>query len=238
MSQVLVVEDEAAIRRFLRIALTDDGAAVAEAGSVTGGLAEAATRRPDLVILDLGLPDGDGVDFIRALRDWSDVPVLVLSARSQEADKVGALEAGADDYLAKPFGIAELLARVHALLRRRAPRDATREPLLRFGEVELDLARRQVSRSGEAVRLTPLEFRLLAYLATHPDRVLTHRQLLHEVWGPGHGQDSHYLRIYVGRLRHKLESEPARPRHLLTETGVGYRFVGNPATATDAAPVG
>lgn len=225
MSRILVVEDEPSIRRFLRLALGDDGHAVAEAGSVSLGLAEAAAQPADLVILDLGLPDGDGIDFIRALRAWSDAPVLVLSARSQEADKVCALEAGADDYLAKPFGVAELLARVHALLRRRSGRDAPREPLLRFGDCTLDLARRQVSRAGAAVRLTPIEYRLLVCLASQPDRVLTHRQILAEVWGPGHAGDSHYLRIYVGRLRHKLEADPARPRHLLTETGVGYRFV-------------
>ena len=225
MTRVLIVEDEPAIRRFLRLALTGDGGTVYEAGTISAGLAEAAERRPELVILDLGLPDGDGTDFIRAFRDWADAPLLVLSARSQEADKVAALEAGADDYLAKPFGVAELLARVHALLRRRAPRDGTQEPLIRFDGIELDLARRTVARAGEPVRLTPIEFRLLVYLATHPDRVLTHRQILHEVWGPGHAGDSHYLRIYVGRLRHKLEADPARPRHLLTETGVGYRFV-------------
>lgn len=225
MSRILVVEDEPAIRRFLRLALAGDGAEVAEAGSVAFGLAEAAARPPDLVILDLGLPDADGVEFIHACRAWSDVPILVLSARSQEADKVAALEAGADDYLAKPFGVAELLARVHALLRRRPQRDGPCDPLIRFGEVEIDLARRRVSRAGAATRLSPTEYRLLVYLATRPDRVLTQRQILQAVWGPGHGEDSHYLRIYVGRLRHKLEADPARPRHLLTETGVGYRFV-------------
>jgi two-component system KDP operon response regulator KdpE len=224
VTRILVVEDEPSIRRLLRLALVADGAEVFEAGSVSLGLAEAAERRPELVILDLGLPDGDGTEFIRAFRAWSDAPILVLSARSQETDKVGALEAGADDYLAKPFGVAELLARGHALLRRHTARDATREPLLRFGEIELDLARRQASRADAPVRLTPVEYRLLVYLATHPDRVLTQRQILHEVWGPGHAEDSHYLRIYVGRLRHKLETDPAQPRHLLTEIGVGYRF--------------
>lgn len=225
MSRVLVVEDEPAIRRFLRLALANDGHQVAESSTVSGGLAEAAACAPDLVILDLGLPDADGVEFIRACRDWSDVPILVLSARSQEADKVGALESGADDYLAKPFGLAELLARVHALLRRRAPRGEAREPVIRFGEVELDLARRSVSRAGAAVKLTPIEFRLLVCLAGQPDRVLTQRRILQEVWGPGHTEDSHYLRIYIGRLRHKLEADPARPRHLVTEAGVGYRFL-------------
>lgn len=225
MSSLLVVEDEPAIRRFLRLSLAEAGHSVAEAGTVSAALAAAVGQASDLVILDLGLPDADGSEFIRAFRDWSDAPILVLSARHQEADKVAALEAGADDYLAKPFGVAELLARVQALLRRRIPRDTTREPVLAFGDCRLDLARRQVTRAGETVRMTPIEYRLLVCLATHPDRVLTHRQILQEVWGPGHAGDSHYLRIYVGRLRHKLEADPARPRYLLTETGVGYRFV-------------
>lgn len=225
MTHLLVVEDEPAIRQLLRLNLAGEGRSLAEAAGVSLALDAAARTPPDLVVLDLGLPDGDGVEFIRAFRAWSDAPILVLSARHQEADKVGALEAGADDYLAKPFGIAELLARVQALLRRRVPRDATREPLIRFGACELDLARRTVSRQGEPVKLTPIEYQLLVYLATHPDRVLLQRQILNAVWGTGHGEDSHYLRIYVGRLRHKLEADPARPRHLLTETGVGYRFV-------------
>lgn len=225
MSRVLIIEDEPDIRRFLRLTLAQDGWAVAEAGSVSLALAEAAERRPELVILDLGLPDADGGEFIRAFRAWSDAPILVLSARSQESDKVAALEAGADDYLAKPFGVAELLARVHALARRRVPRELPGEPVIRFGEVEIDLARRQVSRAEQPVKLTPIEFNLLVYLASHPDRVLTQRQILRAVWGEGHAEDSHYLRIYVGRLRQKLETDRARPRHLLTETGVGYRMV-------------
>lgn len=225
MTHLLVVEDEPAIRQLLRLNLATGERTLDEAAGVSLALDAAARTPPDLVVLDLGLPDGDGVEFIRAFRAWSDAPILVLSARHQEADKVGALEAGADDYLAKPFGIAELLARVQALLRRRAPRDATREPLLTFGECTLDLARRTVLRRGEPVKLTPIEYQLLVYLATHPDRVLLQRQILNAVWGAGHGEDSHYLRIYVGRLRHKLEADPARPRHLITETGVGYRFV-------------
>ncbi|NWG86642.1 MAG: response regulator [Hydrogenophilaceae bacterium] len=225
MTQVLIVEDEPDIRRFLRLTLAQDGWTVAEAGSVSLALAEAAERRPGLVILDLGLPDADGSEFIRAFRTWSDAPILVLSARSQEADKVDALEAGADDYLVKPFGVAELLARVHALSRRRLPRDMPEQALIRFGETEIDLARRQVSRAGSPVKLTPIEFNLLVYLASHPDRVLTQRQILRAVWGEGHAGDSHYLRIYIGRLRQKLEADRTRPRHLLTETGVGYRMV-------------
>ncbi len=225
MSRVLVVEDEPSIRRLLRQTLREAGHDCLEAGTVAAGLAEAAAGRSDMVILDLGLPDGDGVEFITALRDWSETPVLVLSARDQEADKVVALEAGADDYLSKPFGLAELLARIQALLRRSRPRESAREPSIRFGDVVLDLARRSVERSGQAVHLTPIEYRLLVCLAGRPERVQTQRQILREVWGPGHAEDSHYLRIYIGRLRHKLEADPARPRHLLTETGVGYRFM-------------
>ena len=222
MSRVLIVEDEAPIRRFVRLALLGEGCEVVEAGTLREGLARAGDSQPDLVILDLGLPDGDGLDFIRACRAWSDRPLLVLSARGQEADKVAALDAGADDYLAKPFGVAELLARVRALLRRRVADagEARRE----FGRVAVDLARREVRVAGEAVHLTPIEYRLLTVFLGHPGRVLTHRQLLREVWGPGHAERGHILRVYVGRLRHLLEQDPAQPRHLLTETGVGYRF--------------
>jgi two-component system KDP operon response regulator KdpE len=189
-------------------------------------LLAAGEMQPDLVILDLGLPDRDGLDFIRDLRAWATLPVLVLSARSLESDKVAALDAGADDYLSKPFGVPELLARVRALLRRHARGgSATPLVLLSGGKVQVDLARRTVTRDGMPVHLTPIEFRLLATLISHDDRVLTHRQLLREVWGEGHSDSGHYLRIYVGRLRHKLEDDPTRPRHLLTETGVGYRFV-------------
>jgi two-component system, OmpR family, KDP operon response regulator KdpE len=221
---VLVVEDEPQIRRFVRLALEGDGCLVREADGVGSGLESAGAVRPDLVVLDLGLPDGDGLDFIRAFRAWSEAPLIVLSARSLEADKVAALDAGADDYLAKPFGVGELLARVRALLRRLDRRGEEAEPLVRFGDVEVDLARRSVTRAGEPVHLTPREYQLLTTLVTRPGRVLTQRQLLREVWGPGHGESGHYLRVYVGRLRHKLEADPAQPRHLLTELGVGYRF--------------
>jgi len=226
MSRVLLVEDEPQIRRFVRLALEGQGCDVSEAATAAAGLLAAAEIRPDLVILDLGLPDRDGLDFIRDLRAWATFPVLVLSARSLESDKVAALDVGADDYLSKPFGVPELLARVRALLRRHARGDAAK-PLVHLcdGAVEVDLARRTVTRDGSPVHLTPIEFRLLATLIGHDDRVLTHRQLLREVWGEGHSDSGHYLRIYVGRLRHKLEDDPTRPRHLLTETGVGYRFV-------------
>ncbi|AOV15968.1 DNA-binding response regulator [Acidihalobacter aeolianus] len=221
--RILIVEDEPEIRRFLCLALEREGYAVHEADDLRSGLSAAGTRRPDLIMLDLGLPDGDGVDFIRDLRAWSGIPVLVLSARDQEMEKIRALDAGADDYLSKPFGTGELLARARAQLRRHA--QAGNEPLIRFGQVVVDLIHRRVERDGESIHLTPLEYRLLASLVTQPDRVLTHRNLLTAVWGPGHSEDQHYVRVHMANLRKKLESEPAFPRYLVTETGVGYRFV-------------
>lgn len=219
---VLLVEDDAQIRRFVRAALEAEGFHVFEAETGKRGLIEAGTRQPDLVILDLGLPDLDGTEFLRDLRSWSTLPVIVLSARSDEKDKIAALDQGADDYLVKPFGVGELLARVRAALRRRSPGDAV--PVATFGSIRLDVAARTVSRNGKTIHLTAVEYRLLAYLALHPDKVLTHRQILREVWGPDHANDSHYLRIYMSHLRHKLEEDPAQPKYLLTETGVGYRF--------------
>ena len=218
------MEDEPHIRRFVRSALEGEGCQVWETSTLARGLIEAASRQPDLVILDLGLPDGDGVDLVRELRGWTGIPVLILSARSDEANKVRALDAGADDYLTKPFGVPELLARVRALLRR-SQRPADAGPVLRFGDVELDLARRQVQRQGQPVHLTPIEYRLLTYLAANAGRVLTQRQLLAEVWGPNHTEHAHYLRVYMTNLRRKLEADPAQPRYLLTESGVGYRLV-------------
>jgi two-component system KDP operon response regulator KdpE len=222
---IVVVEDEPQIRRFVRGALESEGCQVFEAESFKKGLVEAGTRKPDLVVLDLGLPDGDGVDFIRDLRGWSGVPVVVLSARADEQDKIDALDAGADDYLTKPFGIGELLARVRASLRRASRRGEAGATVIEFGEVSIDLVNRLVKRAGTEVHLTPIEYRLLAHLTAQPGKVLTHRQILREVWGPSHVESSHYLRIYMGHLRHKLEADPAQPRHLITETGVGYRFV-------------
>lgn len=225
-NRVLIVEDEADIRRFLRAALESDGYEAFEADGVKRGLIAAGTRRPDLVILDLGLPDGDGVDFIRDLRSWSTAALIVLSARSSEADKIAALDAGADDYLVKPFGAGELLARVRAQLRRQLP--TAGEPLIRFGDVCIDLARRVVERGGQPLHLTPIEYRLLTHLASQPDRVLTHRQLLNVVWGPGHAEDSHYVRVHMANLRKKIEIDPSLPRHVITESGIGYRFVVAP----------
>ncbi|HEY1103914.1 MAG TPA: two-component system response regulator KdpE [Burkholderiaceae bacterium] len=222
----VVIEDEPQIRRFVRSALEAEGWQVFEADTAQRGRSEAGTRKPDLLVLDLGLPDGDGLDVIRDVRGWSAVPIIVLSARTDEADKIAALDAGADDYLTKPFGVGELLARVRANLRR--PRVAAGEDgdaVFGFGDVAIDRQARVVRRAGAEVHLTPIEYRLLLVLAAHAGRVLTHRQLLREVWGPSHAGQSHYLRIYMGNLRHKLEADPAQPRHLLTETGVGYRLV-------------
>lgn len=223
-AMILIVEDDSQIRRFVRAALERDGLRVAEAQSRREGLIEAGRCRPDLVILDLGLPDGDGADFVADFRAWSSASVLVLSARSTEHDKIGVLDAGADDYLTKPFSVGELLARVRALLRRGRNHPEAEAAVVCFGDVEVDFSRRQVTRSGVRIKLTPIEYRLLATLITHAGKVMTHRHLLREVWGPAYSESSHYLRIYVGHLRHKLEADPAQPQHFLTETGVGYRF--------------
>ncbi len=224
MINVLIIEDEQAIRRFLRTALEADGLRVFEADTLQRGLLEAASRKPDLTILDLGLPDGDGIDFIREVRLWSQMPIIVLSARTEEADKIDALDAGADDYLSKPFGIGELQARLRVALRRHASGQKN-EPQVVFGAMVVDLAARRILRDGEEVHLTPIEFRLLAVLLNNAGKVLTQRQLLNQVWGPNAVEHSHYLRIYMGHLRQKVEVDPARPRHLLTETGIGYRFM-------------
>jgi len=221
---VLIVEDEQAIRRFLRSALEGDGLRVFEAETLQRGLLEAATRKPDLVILDLGLPDGDGIEFIRDFRQWSQVPVIVLSARAEETDKITALDAGADDYLSKPFGIGELQARLRVALRRHGSAEQ-QQPEIAFADIQVDLVNRRIVRGGEEIHLTPIEFRLLAVLLNNHGKVLTQRQLLSQVWGPNAVEHSHYLRIYMGHLRQKLEADPARPKHLLTETGIGYRFM-------------
>jgi two-component system KDP operon response regulator KdpE len=223
---VLVVEDEPEIRRFLRSALASDQYRVVEAENGERGAIEAGTHKPDLAIVDLGLPDLDGVEVIRRIREWSPMPILVLSARTREQAKVEALDAGADDYVTKPFGVGELLARVRVALRHSARAPSGKETLA-FGDVRVDLQRRQVTRGGAEVHLTPIEFRLLACLAKHLGMVVTHRQLLREVWGPSHVEHTHYLRIYMKQLREKLEDDPVRPKHLLTETGVGYRLVAD-----------
>jgi two-component system KDP operon response regulator KdpE len=219
----VLIEDEPQIRRFVRSALEHEHWQVFEATTIAQGLVECGTRRPDLVVLDLGLPDGDGVELIRDLRAWSQVPLIVLSARSAENQKIAALDVGADDYLTKPFGIGELLARVRVATRRRNA-GSSDDARAAFGDIEIDLAARSVRKAGAAVHLTPIEYRLLATLLAHSGKVLTHRHLLREVWGPSHVESSHYLRVYMGNLRAKLEDEPAQPRHLLTVTGVGYRL--------------
>ncbi|HEY3589519.1 MAG TPA: two-component system response regulator KdpE [Buttiauxella sp.] len=224
MISVLIVEDEKEIRRFLRTALEAESLRVHEAETLQRGLLEAATRKPDLVILDLGLPDGDGIDFIRDFRQWSQTPIVVLSARSDEQVKIDALDAGADDYLSKPFGIGELQARLRVVLRRHASL-AQPDPVYQFSTITVDLATRRITRDGAEIHLTPIEFRLLATLLNNHGKVLTQRQLLNQVWGPNAVEHSHYLRIYMGHLRQKLENDPARPSHLLTETGIGYRFM-------------
>ncbi|KGD79189.1 two-component system response regulator KdpE [Pantoea vagans] len=223
MTTVLIVEDEKEIRRFVRLALENEDLKVFDADTLQRGLIEAATRKPDLVILDLGLPDGNGTDFIRDLRQWSAIPVIVLSARSDEQDKIAALDAGADDYLTKPFGIGELLARVRVALRRHGGQQP--EARIHFADVSVDFAARRVQRGGSEIHLTPIEFRLLSILLNNAGKVLTQRQLLSQVWGPNAVEHSHYLRIYMGHLRQKLEANPTQPAHLLTETGIGYRFM-------------
>ncbi|HHN8364396.1 TPA: two-component system response regulator KdpE [Morganella morganii] len=227
MTTVLIIEDEKGIRRLLRTALEGDSVRVFEAEDLARGLVEAATRKPDLVILDLGLPDGDGITFVQEFRQWSSVPVLVLSARDSEHDKIAALDAGADDYMTKPFGVGELQARLRVLMRR-YPGSEKNDPVYEFEDICVDIAARQVSKGGEEVHLTPIEFRLLTILIGHSGKVLTQRQLLNEVWGPNAVEHAHYLRIYMGHLRQKLETDPARPQHFITETGIGYRFVSIP----------
>jgi two-component system, OmpR family, KDP operon response regulator KdpE len=225
---VLVVEDEPEIRHFLRTSLGAEGYRVVEAENGERGAIEAGTQKPDLAIVDLGLPDLDGVEVIRRIRAWSPMPIVVLSARARERSKVEALDAGADDYVTKPFGVGELLARVRVALRH-ASRSPSGKETIALGNVGVDLQQRRITRAGAEVHLTPIEFRLLACLAQHLGMVVTHRQLLREVWGPSHVEHNHYLRIYMKQLRDKLEEDPIRPRHLLTETGIGYRLVGGEA---------
>ena len=222
---VLVVEDEVAMRRFLRATLTGLGMEVIEVGTRGEAARAAATEAPSLLLLDLGLPDGDGVDLVRSLREWSQIPIIVISARGREADKVIALDAGADDYLTKPFGVGELLARIRVALRHaRAAGAGPADPVIEIGPLRIDEARHEVTMAGESVRLTPIEFKLLARLAHHAGKVLTHRQLLRDVWGPRAAEQTHYLRVHMAALRRKLERDPARPHWLVTEPGVGYRL--------------
>jgi two-component system KDP operon response regulator KdpE len=222
---ILVVEDELPIRRFLRPAIEAAGWRLVEAATAAAGILEATQACPDVLILDLGLPDTDGIEVVRRVREWSRVPIIILSARGQEADKVAALDAGADDYVHKPFNVAELMARIRVALRHAATlAQPGSESTIIAGDIVLDLARRVVTRHGAEVHLTPIEYKLLTTLARHAGLVMTHRQLLKEVWGPGQADESHYLRIFVRQLRQKLEENPTQPKHILTEVGVGYRF--------------
>jgi two-component system KDP operon response regulator KdpE len=221
---VLIVEDDSQIRRFLRATLTAEGYLYHEAVTAEEGLSQFNAQRPDLILLDLGLPDRDGLEVIRKVRASSKVPIVVLSARGEENDKIAALDLGADDYVAKPFGVGELLARIRATMRRSAtitPEGA----VLRFGAISVDMEKRLVEVNGQPVRLTPNEYKLLQVLLTHPGKVLTQRQLLNEVWGPSSVDQAQYLRVYVAQLRRKLEADPSRPKHLQTEPGVGYRLL-------------
>jgi two-component system KDP operon response regulator KdpE len=221
--EILVVDDEVQIRRLLRLTLEAAGFSVREAESGRLGLDELVSRAPDLMVLDMGLPDLSGLDVLRQLREWSRVPVLVLTVRAAEADKVAALDAGADDYLTKPFGSAELTARIRAMLRR-APTEAE-QATISFGDIIVDFSSRSVRREAAEVKLTPKEYALLRMLVLHRGKVVTHQQILRELWGPKAEENTHYLRVHMTHLRQKLESDPHRPRHLKTESGIGYRLV-------------
>jgi len=222
-ARILIIDDEKQIRRLLKVALTGHGYELEEAVSGQDGLHKAAVFRPDLVILDLGLPDLDGLEVLRRLREWSQTPVIILSVREQENDKINALDNGADDYVTKPFGMGELLARIRAALRHAA--GLGNEPVLNFGDLEIDVAQRRVTVDGNVIKPTPTEYELLRNLAVYSGKVLTHRQLLRAVWGPSYENDTQYLRVYIAQLRRKIESDPSRPRHIITEPGVGYRLL-------------
>ncbi|MBC7756183.1 MAG: two-component system response regulator KdpE [Bdellovibrio sp.] len=226
LASIVLIEDEQQIRRFVTAALENENFQVFSAPTGKQGLIEIGTRKPDIVILDLGLPDIDGLEVIRDVRNWSNIPIIVLSARTQESEKVAALDAGADDFLSKPFGTPELLARARAQLRRRTMLNATgNEGVHDFGDIKVNLSKRLVLKAGQAVHLTPIEFRLFAELVKNAERVVTQKQLLKEVWGPSYVENEHYLRIYMSHLRRKLENDPTQPEHLITEIGVGFRFV-------------
>lgn len=220
--RVLVVDDERAIRRYLRAALNAQGSVISEASNGEEALRAAALDRPDLIILDLGLPDIDGVEVTRRIREWSQIPIIILSVREQESDKIAALDAGADDYLSKPFGTGELMARIRAAIRRSMHPES--EPLIEVGQLSIDLAHRRVTSADEEVALTPTEYDILRLLAQSIGKVLTHRQLLQQVWGQPYGEDLHLLRVNISNLRRKIEPDPARPQYILTEAGVGYRL--------------
>lgn len=222
-ASILVIDDETQMRRFLRVSLTTNGYDVSEADTAEAGLTQAASRNPDLILLDLGLPDQDGLLVTRRLREWTKIPIIVISARGQEEDKIKALDDGADDYLTKPFGVGELLARIRVALRHASTAEGG-EAQFSVGDLKVDLVRRQVFVADREIHLTPIEYKLLTNLVKNAGRVVTHRQLLKETWGPHHAEQTHYLRVYMGQLRHKLEAAPSRPLYLVTEPGVGYRL--------------
>lgn len=223
-ARILIIDDEFQIRRLLKVALTAYGYEVKEVICGLDGLREAAVYRPDLIILDLGLPDIDGLQLLRQLREWSEIPVIILSVKEHEQDKISALDAGADDYVSKPFSMGELLARIRTALRH-SRHDNEENPILNFNDLEIDIAHRRVKINDQEVKLTPTEYELLKNLAIHSGKVLTHRQLLTAIWGKAYENDTHYLRVYIGQLRRKIESDPSRPKHLITESGVGYRLL-------------
>jgi len=225
-TRILVVDDEAAILRFLKPALTANDYEVATAGTVAEAVKHIAANVPDAVVLDLGLPDGDGKEVIRNVRQWSDVPIIVLSARDRESEKIDALDLGADDFINKPFGVGELMARLRTAMRHRMQRHAE-IPVLKLGEIEIDSVRHRVVRAGQEIKLTPKEFELLSLLARHAGAVITHKQVLAAVWGPAHTEDTQYLRVYVGHLRQKIEDDPDDPKIIVTEPGIGYRIAGS-----------
>jgi two-component system, OmpR family, KDP operon response regulator KdpE len=225
-TRVLVVDDEVAILRFLKPALDANAYEMTSAGTIAEAMQRIATDRPDIVVLDLGLPDGDGKDVIRNVRQWSDVPIVVLSARDRDSEKIEALDLGADDFVNKPFSIGELMARLRAASRHRMQRQAE-TPVLRAGDVEIDNLRHRVTRAGEEVKLTPKEFDLLSFLARHAGKVVTHKQILETVWGPAHTSDTQYLRVYIGHVRQKIEADPNDPKIIITEPGIGYRIAEN-----------
>jgi two-component system KDP operon response regulator KdpE len=229
IGRILLIDDEPQMRRFLRVTLSSQGYELVEAENGTDGLTQAATRNPDVVLLDLGLPDIDGLDVLASIREWSQVPVIVISAREQEQDKITALDIGADDYLTKPFSAGELLARIRVAMRHRAVQQGgLPEPIFMLETLKVDLTKRQVFVSDIEVHLTPIEYKLLSYLIKNAGKVVTHKQLLKEVWGPAYADQMHYVRIYMGMLRHKLEADPACPRYFINEPGVGYRLLCAP----------
>ncbi|MFO0977038.1 MAG: response regulator [Planctomycetaceae bacterium] len=227
--KLLLIEDDRSIRRFLAISMESNGFRIMEADTAEAGLRAAVSEPPDAIVLDLGLPDGDGLDVIRKIREWSAVPIIVLSAREREHEKVLALDTGADDYLTKPFGVGELLARIRVALRHQASRNRKESPVFRTGDLAVDLGRRIVTIRDEVVHLTPTEYRLLTALVQQAGKVVTHRSLLKTVWGPDAVHENQYLRVYMGTLRSKIEEDPARPRYLITEAGIGYRLTDSPA---------